>query len=490
MRAQPRPCRHAAHRIRHQRLETIVQTTMITHSKMRRRWLPSAMGIAMLTCAIGAQAATGARVLLQTWNPQTPDQQGVVTLVDQPSLVSDSLQDAWMRARSQICTQLKLKMGAGGAAAGQTLYDIDCVLDPHAALTIEPAGQNALRARFAVSGSMEATSTTPTVLGSYADPRFSLALTAREDLILAVQPDPGKTLHVSKALFTLDGATLDSHNFSGDVLKFVADDLIPFFGGPSYKQLAENAIDALSIDFANDFDAALAPVNAQLQGPSDAVRVGVSASGNYISVAFAPREFVPPTNGSMVGVFHWNPAEFTPRNGCQGFDIHATVQTGPVPMFTANAAAPTRDLGQLQSSQITANTCAFTLRGLAAGWPNALATRVEGGTPASPGSSILRVGYALVGDGWDGRVVIPQPEADSRNYRVARSLDATAIKAPDYRKLDYRIDPRVNPADAYTRQALPVDRAIVHSAAAARLAPNASVPEAQAIKPRTPQTQP
>ena len=48
-----------------------------------------------------------------------------------------------------------------------------------------PAGQNALRATFAISGYVEATSTTPTVFGSYADPRFSVALTAKLALTLA-----------------------------------------------------------------------------------------------------------------------------------------------------------------------------------------------------------------------------------------------------------------------------------------------------------------
>ncbi len=440
-------------------------------ANFRRNWLASVIGLALLNCAIGAHAATGARVLLQVWTPLTPDQQNVVTLVDQPSLLSDSLQDAWMRARPRICEQLKARMGAGGAAAGQTLRDINCGLDEHVTLDVVPAGQNALRATFAVSGFVEATSTTPTVLGSYADPRFSLALTARLALTLAVQPDREQTLRVSKALFALDNASLDSHNFSGDMLKFVADDLVPFFGGPNYKSMAENAVNAVSVDFANEFDAALAPVNAQLKGPSDAVRVGVSASGNYISVAFGPHELVPPTNGSMVGVFHWNPAEFTPRSDCQSFDIHATVQTGPVPMFTPNAAAPTRDVGELQASQITANTCAFTMRGLAAGWPNALTTRVEGGATASAGSSLLRVGYALVGDGWNGRMVIPQPEADSRNYHVSRSLDATAIKAPDYQKLEYRIDPRVNPAGIVTQRANPAEFKAISSSVKSRLNP-------------------
>ena len=428
-------------------------------SNFRRRLLPSVIGLALLTSAIGAHAATGARVLLQAWNPLTPDQQNVVTLVDQPSLISDSLHDAWTRARPRICEQLKLKMGMGGAAGGQTLRDITCGLDEQVVLDVLPAGQNALRATFAVSGFVEATSTTPTVLGSYADPRFSLALTAKLALTLAVQPDRDQTLRVSKALFTLNNATLDSHNFSGDILKFVGDDLVPFFGGPNYKSMAENAVNAVSADFANDFDTALAPVNAQLKGPSDAVRVGVSASGNYISVALAPREFTPPTNGSMTGVLRWDSAQFTPRNGCQSFDIRATVQTGPVPMFTANAEARTRQVGTFQASPLDASSCAFTLSGLAADWPNILTARVEGGGNKSVGSSIYSVSYTLVGDGWNGRTVIPQPIASARNYRVSQSLDATAVESPGhaYRQKAYRTDPRINPADIYAHQVNPID---------------------------------
>ena len=165
-----------------------MQPGTIAQSKLSRPgWLTPVASLALLTCAIDAHAATGARVLLQVWSPLTPDQQNVVALVDQPSMVSDSLQDAWMRARPRICEQLKLKMGAGGAAAGQTLYDITCLLDEHAALEVAPAGQNALHASFAFGGAVEATSTTPTALDSYADPRFSLSLTAKLDLTLAVQ---------------------------------------------------------------------------------------------------------------------------------------------------------------------------------------------------------------------------------------------------------------------------------------------------------------
>lgn len=418
-----------------------------------RRRLPLVIGLALAFPAIAAHAQTGVHVVLQAWSPLKPDQPNVVTLVDQPSLVSDSLQDAWTRARPRICEQLKLKMGVGGIAHGQTLRDINCGLDPSVVLEIVPAGQNALRATFAVRGFVEATSTTPTVLGSYADPRFSLALTARLELILAVQPSREQTLRVSKAQFTLNKATLDSHNFSGDVLKFVADDLVPFFGGPDYKSLAENAVNAISVDFTDDFDAALVPVNAQLKGPSDAVRVGVSATTHYINVAFAPGEFTPPTDGSVTGVLRWNPSQFTPRNGCQSFDIHDTVQTAPVPLYTANASPTMREVGTFQASAVDSASCAFVLSGIPAGWPNVLAARVVNGARGTgAGSTLYSVTYTLVGEGWDGRNVTPQSVANARDYRVSPRYEATATEAPGHAVLQkgYRTDPRINPADIYS----------------------------------------
>ncbi len=415
------------------------------------------VGTTLAASAGLAQAATGARAVLQAWNPVEPDQANVIPLFDEPSLVSDSLQDAWSRARPRICEQLRLKMGVGGAAHGQTLSDITCVLDEAVVLDVSSAGQNALHATFTVSGYVEATSTTPDVafgvgLGEYADPRFSVALTAKLDLALAVQPNRDKTLRVSKAQFTLNDATLDSHNFSGDMLKFVAGELVPFFGGPDYKSMAENAVNAVSVDFARDFDAGLAPVNAQLKGPSDAVRVGLSGSGHYISVAFAPREIPPLLNGSMTGLLRWDPAQFSPRSGCQSFDIRATVQTGPVPMYTANAAAPTRQVGTFQASPVDASSCAFTLSGLAAGWPNVLTARViDGNKVKNAGNSLYRVTIKLASDGWNGRVIVPQPLADARNYRVSLAMEATANEAYGVAagKKGFRTNPVINPGEPY-----------------------------------------
>src|SRR5437870_3692325 len=160
------------------------------------RLLPLGLGAALLSAAVASHAAVGARVLLQEWSPLTPKQQGVRIVANDPSVVSDAVQKAWTEVRPRICAQLLAAMGKGRVAAGQTLYDIKCLLDEAPGFSVASAGPNALSATLAIGGYVEATSTTPTALGSYADPRFSLALKANLVLALAVQPNLYQTLRI------------------------------------------------------------------------------------------------------------------------------------------------------------------------------------------------------------------------------------------------------------------------------------------------------
>ncbi len=217
--------------------------------------------------------------------------------------------------------------------------------------------------------------------------------------------------------------------------------------------MAEKAANSAAFEVAGRFNDALAPVNAILKAPSEYARVGVSANPAYISVAFGPRELTPPTDGSMTGLLRWDGSQFSPRNGYQGFDIRATVQTGPTPLYTANAEAPHRQIGVFEASPAGPTACAFTLTGLANGWPNVLTARIVDGS-AGGGGSLYRVSHSLGGDGWDGRNVIPQPVASGRNYAVGRSIDATASKAGDFaspkKVAERRVNPVINPADDYS----------------------------------------
>src|SRR5262249_19686605 len=155
----------------------------------------------------------------------------------EPTIVSDSLQAAWTIARARICTKLKNTMGVAGFAKGYTLSDIDCVLDESVAFKLINKSQNVLQASFGIGGYIAATSTTPDGIPRELNPRLSISLKANMALTVAVQSNPDETLKVSEAKFSLSDATIDSHNFTGDVAKFVVDDLIPFFSGPNYKRV-------------------------------------------------------------------------------------------------------------------------------------------------------------------------------------------------------------------------------------------------------------
>jgi hypothetical protein len=435
------------------------RTSMTRQSNALRCLLAAGLVLAMQP----ALSAVGARILVQVWSPLTPKQQSVNVLLDDKTLVTDQIAKAWSDARPQICAALLGEMGKAGFAAGQTLRDIKCMLDPNAELMVANSGPGALNLKLAIGGVVEATSTTPTALGKYADPRFSLALRAHLDLAVSVQPSPAQTLRVDSAKVTVSDATLDSHNFSGDVLKFVADDLLPFFGGPHFRQLAESAINAAQTNTASRFNNALTPVNAKLRGPSEYVRVAVWGRPDAIVVAFGPKPLSPPRAGTMSGALRWDASKVTAPGGCDSFSISASVQTGPAPLLDPNgyfesSQAPMLQVGKFEPVRSTApNECGYRMSGLADGWPNEVRARSSVGASKVPGNSLFRLSFALVGDGWDGHNVVPQPNA-LRNYIVRgsaageASLDAGAAAKS---RIHSPADPVVNPA---ALAASPIDR--------------------------------
>jgi hypothetical protein len=415
-------------------------------------------GIALFGGMSAAHAVVGARVIVQQWKPTAPDVQ-TTTATEDPSAVSDAVQAAWNEARPRICNALYLAMGKGGAAAGQTLHDIVCVLDEHATLEVARSGPAALSAQLAISGYVETSSTTPTIVDGAVDPRFSVALTARLLLAISVQPTRDQTLRIDQAQFKLSNATLDSHNLSGDLLKFVGEDLSPYFGGPNYKRLAEGAIDSIGVDLTALFNRALAPVNAKLRGPSDMVRLGVWGRPDAITVAFGPRELVPPLGGTMFGVMRWDSSKM-PAGTCEKLRIDATVQTGPAPLrdpggYYEPGDAPRRGVGSFQRLPSTAGAdCRYRLSGIAVGWPNSLnAATLDGNKSA--GNSIHSTRYTLVGDGWDGRTVIAQPSIE-RNYVIRGEIEATAVVDPAATLKHGAVnpaDPRIQVADRLATEA-------------------------------------
>lgn len=425
-------------------------------------------GVAYLAVAMIPAAATaatvGARVLAQQWDPRHPEAQPVRTLVDDPEVVSRSIAQAWATGREQICKALRARLGTPGFAKGQSLYDIDCRLDPNAAFSVESAAANVLQVRFAIRGnSISATSTVPDPLPKALDPRFSLTLDASLVVKLAVQPDPNQTLRAVEARFALAGAKLDSHNATGDAIKFVADDLIPFFGGPNFKTMAEAAVNGVSSDLAATFNGAIAPVNTVLRGPSELVRIGIWGRPQRITVAFAPREIPPPGGGTVSGAVRWDRAQFV--GDCSAFGFAAVVQTGPAPLlnpdnFTVVGVAPTRKVGTATVVPAGDGQCRYTLSGLPPTWPAHIDASVSGVKRLKTGGNTFftrQVG--LLPDGWSGAVVA---NATNRDYRLAegvRSAAAAQMKSPVKDPLGPIAKPLnrdVNPAAAVTLNPQPL----------------------------------
>ena len=417
------------------------------------RSFPLAIAIALVLRVGTAQADIGLNVVAQRWDPRVPDQTNNVTLVNNPSGVSDGLQLAWADASPRICAALQEKMGLGGAANGQTLRNITCALDSDISVTLIQVNATTLRATALINGYVEATSTTPDIalgigVGEEGDPRFSVAISAKLDMNIAVQANREQTLRVTQATFTLSNATLDSQNFSGDMLKFLASDLIPFFGGPNYKQLAENAINAVSGDVTNQINGGMSAVNRQLAGPPELVRSELVVQKNELRVAYAPPRSVPRTEGRMTGVLRWDPANFTPKKGCNSFIVAASVQVGPAPVFLAGGA-PMQALGAFQASPNDASSCTFVLSGIASDWPNRLASQVLD-SPVVNANTNYRTLFSLAPDGWPGTSITP-PVADARNYLVKTYtlktpplVDARDTARRDYRNPEINRDPRIN----------------------------------------------
>ncbi len=391
---------------------------------------------ALLAVCSGAQAtAVGIRVLAQEWSPAKPSEQSTRRLVDDPNAVSQVLQLAWNEARPLVCKTLSNRMGLGRAAGGYTLRDIDCVLDATPAFSVAPNGQNGLTAHLSFGGYLAATSTTPDHFDKALDPRFSINVKMNIALRISVQPNPAQTLRVDAAGFTLSDTKLDSHGLTGDILKFVVSDLAAFFTGTDYKKLAEGAVNGVAMDIAKPFNTALGPINDKLRPPSGMVRTNVWARPELIAIAFGPQAMVPPSNGSLSGVFRWGGQ--TPGR-CDGLALAASVQTGPAPLTGVDgrfdvAYAPRKPVGDFRLEGIgAAGECRYRITGLAAGWQNDLApkgrTEVAEVTAVRGGPKRYRV--TLQGEGWDGTHVTPQPAAQG-NYLIVSAPSSSPVIDPE-----------------------------------------------------------
>ncbi len=185
--------------------------------------------------------------------------------------IAQAANTAWQQdLRPMLPGLLQRELGKGDRFAdGFTLYDIDVRLatgNPVQTIQRNSAGDLVVHV---VSGrnTIVATSTQPSFLGSYADPRFSLDFGLSFDFLIDIPPVTAPVGGSRLVDLRFVAPHLDSQNFAGDLLLALAE-IITFLAGTDVDALLDAEIRANL--GAQQVNTALAPLNAVLQQYLDA----------------------------------------------------------------------------------------------------------------------------------------------------------------------------------------------------------------------------
>lgn len=137
---------------------------------------------------------------------------------DQPRFFSDALNAVWSAVRASLCDQIVAEASvADGAGPGYTLYDATCHLAPKGVLFMRDGSgtEGAIDLTFEVPHNrIEATTTHPSVLGSYADPRFSMTY----EILMHMRVDPAHLKVLAADYQVINPGRPESHNVAADLL--------------------------------------------------------------------------------------------------------------------------------------------------------------------------------------------------------------------------------------------------------------------------------
>ena len=154
--------------------------------------------VACTSAALADQSQIGLKLGVQPWTPFTNDDT-VQFLLDDPKLVSDSLNKGWRDYSGLLETAIKAKLSTPNLVSdGVSFYDIDLHLNQPLVTVdqLEGSGIPGDPYHFSVhldlkSEGVTMSATQPTVLGSYADPRCSAEFDATLKMQLTIENTPG-----------------------------------------------------------------------------------------------------------------------------------------------------------------------------------------------------------------------------------------------------------------------------------------------------------
>lgn len=272
-----------------------------------------------------------------------------------PDLLRAAAQGAWSSYRLRLQQLLLGELGLGDRIApGVTLYDLVVEVAEQVDLQVERDDAGDLVLHLVTGGTyIEATSTTPTVLGSYADPRFSFAFGLDLDFRIDLPPTTQPLTATGFTSVRVLSPVIDSHNLIGD-LAFLVNDLLRFFAGVDLVRLLQQFI--ADTDFAPYVNDALAPLNAELTRLAaagywflDAVVDVLDGSGSGLhglSLPGAPAGRLDllltatgfDRSGAVEGVVSW-PAALGDPTSAPPLDLAQAVEALPASRLSAGTAA-------------------------------------------------------------------------------------------------------------------------------------------------------
>jgi len=344
------------------------------------------------------------QVTKSAWDYTQPASNPVSTVTNYAGLALSAMNGAFNSNKAAVCSAIKAKLtSANGMGKGFTAHPENFVCNPGtppSSLDVSFSG-GAFVIVYTITGNyLELTTTTPTVFGSYGDPRFSVLFNST---LTATIPVPTQTapLAVTSVIGSISGAHLDSHNLPADLIQDLAS-VVAFFGGPNFQAMGQNALDSQSINLTSSVNTALGQLNlgqVSTQGFSQFLGSMTSSGGNTAMALLAQKPINVPTHGTASApvIVEWTYGYGAPTGGCAALSASASVQVGPPSAGSPMSPAGTPGTGSGAVTQSGAwQQCAFAVSGLPTGLPIKLTAALNGGWNTT---KYKVIGLAPYGDG-------------------------------------------------------------------------------------------
>jgi|HubBroStandDraft_1064217.scaffolds.fasta_scaffold06741_2 hypothetical protein len=386
------------------------------------------IAVAAVGTTLADPAPSGLRVYGEIWNPTKIDGESLSSLVNEPTGLSDAMLGAWTGFRTWYLVQVPAKLHTqdflhsvnSKVPSGITLYarshnmqappTLSLPASPQ--LLLQPQGTDSFSARFHVAGAgIGVCATTPTALGSYADPCADLSVDLDVTFSVSISDVPGQLLKIGNIIASPSNFQISDPNFPVEVAQ-VINSINAFFGGTDFQQLLANLIAAQSQNLspyvqgpinsvnaavANVEQSALSSINKELApaGVSlpSLLHIALweqnSANSQMLTLLLAPPASgvtldASHQSGQVNGVLTFDASVQTPPATCANLNNSTTyadrVQTGPRTVLSIDSSGrPTYGGAPFQSltvgftgGAVQARQCNFSFTHLALGLPNSI----------------------------------------------------------------------------------------------------------------------